>query len=76
DGHIVLSRSLAESVNYPAIDIEAYISRAMTSLIDKTHYRRVQVFKQLLSSYQRTRDLINVGAYAEGSDPMLDKAIA
>ncbi|AGS60209.1 flagellar protein export ATPase FliI [Proteus mirabilis] len=76
DGHIVLSRSLAESGHYPAIDIEASISRAMTSLIDKTHYRRVQVFKQLLSSYQRNRDLINVGAYATGSDPMLDKAIA
>ncbi len=76
DGHIVLSRSLAESGHYPAIDIEASISRAMTSLIDKTHYRRVQVFKQLLSSYQRNRDLINVGAYAAGSDPMLDKAIA
>lgn len=76
DGHIVLSRSLAESGHYPAIDIEASISRAMTSLIDKTHYRRVQIFKQLLSSYQRNRDLINVGAYATGSDPMLDKAIA
>ena len=76
DGHIVLSRSLAESGHYHAIDIEASISRAMTSLIDKTHYRRVQVFKQLLSSYQRNRDLINVGAYAAGSDPMLDKAIA
>lgn len=76
DGHIVLSRSLAESGHYPAIDIEASISRAMTSLIEKTHYRRVQMFKQLLSSYQRNRDLINVGAYAAGSDPMLDKAIS
>ncbi|CDH34364.1 flagellar protein export ATPase FliI [Xenorhabdus bovienii] len=75
DGHIVLSRSLAESGHYPAIDIEASISRAMTSLIDNDHYRRVQQFKQLLSSYQRNRDLINVGAYAAGSDPLLDRAI-
>lgn len=75
DGHIVLSRSLAESGHYPAIDIEASISRAMTELIDKQHYRQIQRFKQLTSSYQRNRDLINVGAYAAGSDPLLDMAI-
>lgn len=75
DGHIVLSRRLAESGHYPAIDIEASISRAMTELIAPQHYRKVQRFKQLLSSYQRNRDLISVGAYAAGSDPLLDKAI-
>lgn len=75
DGHIVLSRTLAESGHYPAIDIEASISRAMTELIDKPHYRKIQRFKQLTSSYQRNRDLINVGAYAAGSDPLLDMAI-
>ncbi|WP_145542199.1 flagellar protein export ATPase FliI [Yersinia alsatica] len=75
DGHIVLSRRLAESGHYPAIDIEASISRAMTELIDQQHYRKVQNFKQLLSSYQRNRDLISVGAYAAGSDPLLDSAI-
>ena len=75
DGHVVLSRRLAEAGHYPAIDIEASISRAMTALIDETHYARVRQFKQLLSSYQRNRDLISVGAYAAGSDPMLDKAI-
>ncbi|WP_299999447.1 flagellar protein export ATPase FliI [uncultured Cedecea sp.] len=75
DGHIVLSRRLAEAGHYPAIDIEASISRAMTSLISHEHYARVRHFKQLLSNYQRNRDLINVGAYAKGSDPMLDKAI-
>jgi len=76
DGHVVLSRRLAESGHYPAIDIEASISRAMTELIDAGHYKKVQKFKQLLSSFQRNRDLISVGAYAAGSDPMLDKAIA
>lgn len=75
DGHIVLSRRLAEAGHYPAIDIEASISRAMTALIDETHYARVRNFKQLLSSYQRNRDLISVGAYASGSDPLLDQAI-
>ncbi|WCG85096.1 flagellar protein export ATPase FliI [Pectobacterium sp. A5351] len=75
DGHIVLSRQLAESGHYPAIDIEASISRAMTALIDEAHYASVRQFKQLLSSYQRNRDLVSVGAYAAGSDPMLDKAI-
>ncbi|ENA5973117.1 flagellum-specific ATP synthase FliI [Escherichia albertii] len=75
DGHIVLSRRLAEAGHYPAIDIEASISRAMTALISEQHYARVRTFKQLLSSFQRNRDLVNVGAYAKGSDPMLDKAI-
>jgi len=75
DGHVVLSRRLAESGHYPAIDIEASISRAMTSLIDDAQYSRVRDFKQLLSSYQRNRDLVSVGAYAAGSDPLLDRAI-
>lgn len=48
----------------------------MTALISEQHYARVRTFKQLLSSFQRNRDLVSVGAYAKGSDPMLDKAIA
>ncbi|WP_085952740.1 flagellar protein export ATPase FliI [Trinickia symbiotica] len=76
DGHIVLSRALAESGHYPAIDIEASISRAMTALIDDRHLERVRMFKQLLSRYQRNRDLINVGAYSSGRDALLDRAIA
>lgn len=75
DGHVVLSRQLAESGHYPAIDIEASISRAMTSLISPEYFEQVRVFKQLYSRYQRSRDLISVGAYAQGSDPLLDKAI-
>ncbi|CCJ87897.1 Flagellum-specific ATP synthase FliI [Cronobacter dublinensis 582] len=75
DGHIVLSRRLAEAGHYPAIDIEASISRVMTSIISESHYARVRNFKQLLSSFQRNRDLVSVGAYAKGSDPMLDRAI-
>jgi flagellum-specific ATP synthase len=76
DGHIVLSRSLAEAGHYPAIDIEASISRAMTALIDEKHLDRVRLFKQMLSRYQRNRDLINVGAYSSGRDALLDRAIA
>lgn len=75
DGHIVLSRRLAEAGHYPAIDIEASISRAMTELIPHVQYRKVQRFKQLLSTYQRNRDLVSVGAYVKGSDPLLDRTI-
>jgi flagellum-specific ATP synthase len=76
DGHIVLSRSLAEAGHYPAIDIEASISRAMTALIDEPHLEKTRLFKQMLSRYQRNRDLINVGAYSSGRDQLLDRAIA
>ncbi len=76
DGHVVLSRSLAESGHYPAIDVEASISRAMTALIEPSQFEAVRGLKQLLSRYQRNRDLISVGAYAPGHDAQLDKAIA
>ena len=76
DGHVVLSRALAEQGHYPAIDMEASISRAMTSLITPADFQKVREFKQLYSRYQRSRDLISVGAYSAGSDPQLDRAIA
>jgi flagellum-specific ATP synthase len=76
DGHVVLSRTLAESGHYPAIDIEASISRAMTALIPPSQFEHVRRFKQMLSRYQRNRDLISVGAYAPGHDAQLDQAIA
>ncbi len=75
DGHIVLNRSLAESGHYPAIDIEQSISRAMHNIASEEHQQRARRLKQLYSSYQRNRDLINVGAYSAGSDPLLDEAI-
>jgi flagellum-specific ATP synthase len=75
DGHVVLSRQLAESGHYPAIDIEASISRAMSSLITPEYFEQVRGFKQLYSRYQRSRDLISVGAYSPGSDSLLDRAI-
>jgi flagellum-specific ATP synthase len=76
DGHIVLSRSLAEQGHYPAIDIEQSISRVMNTLVDPAHFAWVRRFKHLYARYQRSRDLITVGAYAAGSDPVLDEAIA
>ncbi|HET7061693.1 MAG TPA: flagellar protein export ATPase FliI [Nitrosospira sp.] len=75
DGHVVLSRHLAESGHYPAIDIEASISRAMSALISPEYLERAREFKRLYSSFQRSRDLISVGAYSSGSDPLLDRAI-
>ncbi|SDI04484.1 flagellar protein export ATPase FliI [Propionivibrio dicarboxylicus] len=75
DGHIVLSRSLADAGHYPAIDIEQSISRAMVNLITPEHFDQIRRFKQLFSRYQRSRDLISVGAYVAGSDPLLDQAI-
>jgi len=75
DGHIVLSRTLAEQGHYPAIDIEASISRAMTSLVDPQHFDLTRRFKRLYARYERSRDLISVGAYAQGSDPLLDQAV-
>ena len=75
DGHIVLSRNLAEQGHYPAIDIEQSISRAMHSLVDDKHLQQARQFKRLFSRYQRSRDLIAVGAYQPGNDPMLDAAV-
>jgi flagellum-specific ATP synthase len=76
DGHIVLSRRLAEEGHYPAIDIEASISRVMPQVVSTEHMRVAQRFKQLWSRYQQSRDLISVGAYVPGGDPDTDLAIA
>lgn len=75
DGHIVLSRTLAESGHYPAIDIEQSISRAMHNITSPQHQEQARHLKQLYSRYERNRDLISVGAYSHGTDPVLDIAI-
>jgi flagellum-specific ATP synthase len=75
DGHIVLSRTLADSGHYPAIDIEGSVSRVMTDIIDDRHLTLARRFKRLYSLYQQNRDLISVGAYHRGSDPRVDEAI-
>lgn len=75
DGHIVLSRRLAEQGHYPAIDIEASISRAMPQVVSEGHLKAAQRFKQLFSRYQQSQDLITIGAYTKGQDKELDSAI-
>jgi flagellum-specific ATP synthase len=76
DGHIVLSRRIAESGHYPAIDIEASISRVMHDIVPHEHTLLARQFKQTLSTYQQNRDLIAIGAYQKGSDPRIDASIA
>ena len=75
DGHIILSRSLADSGHYPAIDIEGSISRVMPVLLTPETLDLVRQFKQRYSRFQRSKDLISVGAYVRGSDQELDEAI-
>ena len=75
DGHIVLSRKLAEEGVFPAVDISASISRAMVSLVDEQHYAGLQAVKESMATYHANRDLITIGAYQRGSDPRIDSAI-
>jgi flagellum-specific ATP synthase len=75
DGHIVLSRELAEAGHYPAIDIERSISRVMTSVAPQNQVDSARRFRQLLAKYNKARDLIQLGAYAPGADLELDLAV-
>ncbi len=75
DGHIVLSRELADSGHYPAVDIEASISRVMPMVTVPEHQELARQLKQSYSTYQSNKDLISIGAYNKGSDPNIDQAI-
>jgi flagellum-specific ATP synthase len=75
DGHIVLSRDLADAGHYPAIDIEASISRAQPDLLSEEALERTRRFKYLYSRYMRSRDLLAVGAYVPGADVVLDEGV-
>ncbi|MCC9596175.1 MULTISPECIES: flagellar protein export ATPase FliI [unclassified Rubrivivax] len=75
DGHIVLSRELAESGHYPAIDVERSVSRVMSSVAPKEHLLAARKLRQLLAKYNKARDLIQLGAYAPGHDAELDTAV-
>lgn len=75
DGHIVLSRALAESGHYPAIDIEQSASRVMHSVVSREHFEVARRFRMHYSRYRKGKDLVQVGAYVAGSDPALDEAI-
>ena len=75
DGHVVLSRALADSGHYPAIDIEASISRVMPMVVSDEHQLMARRIRQVYSNYKQNQDLISIGAYAKGSDPRIDLAI-
>ena len=76
DGHIVLSRDLAQRGQYPAIDIAASLSRVMNDITDPAHQQAARTFRALVASYEANRDLVLMGAYRSGADPQLDRAIA
>ena len=76
DGHIVLSRNLAERNHYPAIDVLASISRVMPAVVSARHGRLAGALRAALAEYEGARDLIEVGAYAAGSNPAIDRSIA
>ena len=76
DGHVVLSRDIAETGLYPAIDMEASVSRLMVELASPQQLAAARRFRQLYSTFRQNRDLVAVGAYQAGADPLLDEAIA
>jgi flagellum-specific ATP synthase len=75
DGHFFLSRELADSGHYPAVDVEKSISRVMPKVVSKEHLLSARRLKQLYSRYMRGRDLVSMGAYIAGTDPDLDAAL-
>jgi flagellum-specific ATP synthase len=76
DGHIMLSRKLGHKNHYPAIDVLQSISRCMSSIVTSEHKAAAGKLKNVLATYQDAEDLINIGAYKNGSNPDIDYAIA
>src|SRR5439155_24062181 len=76
DGHVVLSRTLAERGHFPAIDVLQSLSRVMGNVTDAPHQRAAARLRELLATYERQRDLILLGAYRAGTDRATDEAIA
>lgn len=75
DGHVVLSRALAEQGHYPAIDMGASISRVMPQVVDATHQQLALRFRRLFGRYQQVRELLPLGGYQRGHDPEMDEAV-
>ena len=75
DGHIVLSRQLANANHFPAIDISASISRLMNDIAGEEHRKAASRFRNMLSLYQKNADLISIGAYKKGANSALDEAV-
>jgi len=76
DGHIVLSRRIAESGHYPAIDIEASISRVMNEVVPRSQWEAARQLRELMSTFNQSRELVNLGAWKPGANPVLDRAVA
>ena len=75
DGHFVLSRKLAQQGHFPAIDVLGSLSRLMSELAAPEHKQAAQATRQLMAAYQQSEDLISIGAYQPGSNPLVDAAI-
>jgi flagellum-specific ATP synthase len=76
DGHIALSRDLANKNHYPAIDVLQSISRVMVDIVDQEHRRKAGEVLQICATYKKAEDLINIGAYSKGSNPEIDHAVS
>jgi flagellum-specific ATP synthase len=75
DGHIYLSRALANENHFPAIDVLGSVSRVMRDVVDERHYRLSDDLRHVMAAYHHARDLIDIGAYTTGSNPAIDRAI-
>ena len=75
DGHIVLSRDLAQQGIYPAIDVNQSVSRLMTEIVESDQVKSSQLLRKYISKYNENRDLILMGGYVQGQDLDLDKAM-
>lgn len=76
DGHIVLARRIADAGRFPAVDVEASVSRVMHEIVGTPHLELARRFRRVVAAYEAHRDLIAIGAYQRGSDPRVDEAIA
>jgi len=75
DGHLVLSRRLASRGHYPPVDVMESVSRVMKDVVTPAHWEAVMEIKAMMAAYNEAEDLINIGAYARGSNPMIDRAL-
>jgi flagellum-specific ATP synthase len=75
DGHVVLSRELAWRNHYPCIDVLASVSRLMSDLVPQSYLQRAGKIREWLSTYRKAEDMLNIGAYAKGSNPKIDLAL-
>ena len=75
DGHIILSRDLANRNHFPAINVSESVSRVMSNIVERDHLDAARKLKEVVANYEKERDLILIGAYEAGSDPKVDYAI-